>query len=65
MQACGVGVLGRGVMLLSLASPHQTVAMNGGVYGGNEVGALVFNTESYIVRPGYAGEDCPKVRTMI
>uniref|UniRef100_A0A8C6H5C4 Uncharacterized protein n=1 Tax=Mus spicilegus TaxID=10103 RepID=A0A8C6H5C4_MUSSI len=34
--------------------------MNSGVYGGNEVGALLYNIESYIVRPGYADEDCPK-----
>jgi hypothetical protein len=31
----------------------------------DEVGALVFDIGSYTVRAGYAGEDCPKVRTMI
>uniref|UniRef100_A0A8C9ES17 Actin like 6A n=1 Tax=Pavo cristatus TaxID=9049 RepID=A0A8C9ES17_PAVCR len=36
--------------------------MSGGVYGGDEVGALVFDIGSYTVRAGYAGEDCPKVR---
>uniref|UniRef100_A0A480S610 Actin-like protein 6A isoform 1 n=1 Tax=Sus scrofa TaxID=9823 RepID=A0A480S610_PIG len=35
--------------------------MSGGVYGGDEVGALVFDIGSYTVRAGYAGEDCPKV----
>ncbi|XP_053567816.1 actin-like protein 6A [Bombina bombina] len=35
--------------------------MSGGVYGGDEVGALVFDIGSYSVRAGYAGEDCPKV----
>lgn len=39
--------------------------MSGGVYGGDEVGALVFDIGSYTVRAGYAGEDCPKVRTVI
>uniref|UniRef100_A0A8C2D097 Actin-like 6A n=1 Tax=Cyprinus carpio TaxID=7962 RepID=A0A8C2D097_CYPCA len=34
--------------------------MSGGVYGGDEVGALVFDMGSYSVRAGYAGEDCPK-----
>lgn len=38
-----------------------TAAMSGGVYGGDEVGALVFDIGSYTVRAGYAGEDCPKV----
>lgn len=31
----------------------------------DEVGALVFDIGSYTVRAGYAGEDCPKVRTVI
>ncbi|XP_015346196.1 actin-like protein 6B [Marmota marmota marmota] len=31
-----------------------------GVYGGDEVGALVFDIGSFSVRAGYAGEDCPK-----
>uniref|UniRef100_A0AC11E8J2 Actin like 6B n=1 Tax=Ovis aries TaxID=9940 RepID=A0AC11E8J2_SHEEP len=35
--------------------------MSGGVYGGDEVGALVFDIGSFSVRAGYAGEDCPKV----
>eukprot|EP00118_Oscarella_pearsei_P003153 m.13202 g.13202 ORF g.13202 m.13202 type:complete len:158 (+) comp24530_c0_seq4:83-556(+) len=35
--------------------------MSGGVYGGDEVGALVFDFGSYSVRAGYAGEDTPKV----
>ncbi|XP_064634792.1 actin-like protein 6B [Lineus longissimus] len=34
--------------------------MSGGVYGGDEVGALVFDIGSYSVRAGYAGEDTPK-----
>lgn len=35
--------------------------MSGGVYGGDEVGALVMDFGSYSVRAGYAGEDSPKV----
>uniref|UniRef100_A0A224YQK8 Actin-like protein 6B n=1 Tax=Rhipicephalus zambeziensis TaxID=60191 RepID=A0A224YQK8_9ACAR len=34
--------------------------MSGGVYGGDEVGALVFDFGHYSVRAGYAGEDSPK-----
>ena len=34
--------------------------MSGGVYGGDEVGALVFDIGSHTTRIGYAGEDCPK-----
>ncbi|XP_074659955.1 actin-like protein 6B [Tubulanus polymorphus] len=34
--------------------------MSGGVYGGDEVGALVFDIGSSSVRIGYAGEDSPK-----
>ncbi|KAL3841942.1 hypothetical protein ACJMK2_020019 [Sinanodonta woodiana] len=34
--------------------------MSGGVYGGDEVGALVFDIGSYSFRAGYAGEDSPK-----
>ncbi|XP_003386197.1 PREDICTED: actin-like protein 6A [Amphimedon queenslandica] len=34
--------------------------MSGGVYGGDEVGALVFDIGSCTSRVGYAGEDCPK-----
>ncbi|XP_002739133.1 actin-like protein 6B [Saccoglossus kowalevskii] len=34
--------------------------MSGGVYGGDEVGALVFDVGSTSLRGGYAGEDCPK-----
>ncbi|XP_064477175.1 actin-like protein 6A [Ornithodoros turicata] len=34
--------------------------MSGGVYGGDEVGALVFDMGHYSVRAGYAGEDSPK-----
>ncbi|CAK8683617.1 actin-like protein 6B [Clavelina lepadiformis] len=34
--------------------------MSGGVYGGDEVGALVFDAGSHSFRAGYAGEDCPK-----
>jgi len=36
------------------------VIMSGGVYGGDEVGALVFDPGHYSMRVGYAGEDCPK-----
>ncbi len=34
--------------------------MSGGVYGGDEVGALVFDPGHQSLRVGYAGEDCPK-----
>jgi len=34
--------------------------MSGGVYGGDEVGALVFDFGSMSTRVGFAGEDCPK-----
>ncbi|KAK3103473.1 hypothetical protein FSP39_019490 [Pinctada imbricata] len=34
--------------------------MSGGVYGGDEVGAIVFDIGSYSFRAGYAGEDAPK-----
>lgn len=34
--------------------------MSGGVYGGDEVGALVFDIGNYSIRAGYAGEDSPK-----
>ncbi|KAL5006339.1 hypothetical protein ScPMuIL_015145 [Solemya velum] len=34
--------------------------MSGGVYGGDEVGALVFDIGTYSFRAGYAGEDSPK-----
>lgn len=34
--------------------------MSGGVYGGDEVGAIVFDIGAHSVRAGYAGEDCPK-----
>ena len=34
--------------------------MSGGVYGGDEVGALVFDPGHHSLRVGYAGEDCPK-----
>lgn len=34
--------------------------MSGGVYGGDEVGALVFDPGHFSLRVGYAGEDSPK-----
>jgi len=34
--------------------------MSGGVYGGDEVGALVFDPGHFSLRVGYAGEDFPK-----
>ena len=34
--------------------------MSGGVYGGDEVGALVFDYGSNTIRAGFAGEDLPK-----
>lgn len=34
--------------------------MSGGVYGGDEVGAVVFDIGSYSFRAGFAGEDTPK-----
>ena len=36
--------------------------MSGGVYGGDEVGAVCFDIGSHTVRAGFAGEDAPKVR---
>ena len=41
--------------------------MSGGVYGGDEVGALVFDPGHFSLRVGYAGEDCPKseIPTMV
>lgn len=41
--------------------------MSGGVYGGDEVGALVFDFGHYSIRAGYAGEDTPKadIPTMV
>ncbi|CAG2118019.1 unnamed protein product [Medioppia subpectinata] len=41
--------------------------MSGGVYGGDEVGALVFDVGHYSFRGGYAGEDSPKteIPTMV
>ncbi|XP_022257476.1 actin-like protein 6B [Limulus polyphemus] len=41
--------------------------MSGGVYGGDEVGALVFDVGHYSFRAGYAGEDSPKaeIPTMV
>ena len=36
------------------------ITMSGGVYGGDEVGALVFDPGHFSLRVGYAGEDCPK-----
>lgn len=36
--------------------------MSGGVYGGDEVGALVFDIGHYALRAGYAGEDSPKAQ---
>jgi len=36
--------------------------MSGGVYGGDEVGALVFDVGNYALRAGYAGEDSPKAQ---
>ena len=38
----------------------QNYKMSGGVYGGDEVGALVFDPGHFSLRVGYAGEDCPK-----
>ncbi|XP_063686410.1 actin-like protein 6B [Bolinopsis microptera] len=34
--------------------------MSGGVYGGDEVGAVCFDIGSHTVRAGFAGEDAPK-----
>ncbi|KAH3890303.1 actin-like protein 6B [Dreissena polymorpha] len=34
--------------------------MSGGVYGGDEVGAIVLDFGGYSIRAGYAGEDTPK-----
>ena len=39
---------------------HLFQNMSGGVYGGDEVGALVFDPGHFSLRVGYAGEDCPK-----
>ena len=38
----------------------KLLTMSGGVYGGDEVGALVFDPGHFSLRVGYAGEDCPK-----
>uniref|UniRef100_A0A915J5I8 Actin n=1 Tax=Romanomermis culicivorax TaxID=13658 RepID=A0A915J5I8_ROMCU len=38
--------------------------MSGGVYGGDEVGALVFDPGHYSLRAGFAGEELPKVSKM-
>lgn len=35
--------------------------MSGGVYGGDEVGAVCLDMGSHSVRAGFAGEDAPKV----
>ena len=35
--------------------------MSSRVYGGDEVGALVFDIGSYTVKAGYAGDNPPKV----
>ena len=45
-----------GVLNLQVISEN----MSGGVYGGDEVGALVFDPGHYSLRVGYAGEDSPK-----
>ncbi|OTF71005.1 Actin-like protein [Euroglyphus maynei] len=34
--------------------------MSGGIYGGDEMGALVFDVGHHSFRAGFAGEDCPK-----
>ncbi|KAJ6224338.1 hypothetical protein RDWZM_002883 [Blomia tropicalis] len=34
--------------------------MSGGIYGGDELGALVFDVGQHSFRAGFAGEDCPK-----
>ena len=39
--------------------------MSGGVYGGDEVGAVCFDIGSHTVRAGFAGEDAPKVSFII
>jgi hypothetical protein len=38
--------------------PHT---MSGAVYGGDEVGAVVFDIGSHTTKAGFAGEDAPKV----
>ena len=37
------------------------ITMSGTVFGGDEVGALVFDFGTYQTKAGYAGEDAPKV----
>lgn len=35
--------------------------MSGALYGGDEVGAIVFDVGSHTTKAGFAGEDTPKV----
>ena len=35
--------------------------MSGGIYGGDEIGGVVFDFGSNSIRAGFAGEDTPKV----
>ena len=39
--------------------------MSGGVYGGDEVGAVCLDMGSHSVRAGFAGEDAPKVFVLL
>ena len=40
---------------------HLLFAMSGAVYGGDEVGAVVFDIGTHTTKAGFAGEDAPKV----
>ena len=51
---------GENTLETSLCYESKGITMSGGVYGGDEVGALVFDPGHYSLRVGYAGEDCPK-----
>ena len=48
------------ILRISDWQPDLILNMSGGVYGGDEVGALVFDPGHFSLRVGYAGEDCPK-----
>ena len=49
-----------GVLIIFRLISESQFVMSGGVYGGDEVGALVFDPGHFSLRVGYAGEDSPK-----
>ena len=48
------------ISVLTISDLVTLLIMSGGVYGGDEVGALVFDPGHFSLRVGYAGEDSPK-----